>query len=65
MNYLSILITSHQLFLWVLTIITYTILAKINHEFFKQSFRYKLNVVLSETDSNFISKAEKNLLISI
>ena len=33
-------------------------LPKINHEFPKQSLRYKLNVVLKETDSNLISKAE-------
>ena len=33
-------------------------LPKIYHEFPKQSLRYKLNVVLNETDSNLISKAE-------
>ena len=33
-------------------------LPKIYHEFPKQSFRYKLSVVLNETDSNLISKAE-------
>ena len=33
-------------------------LPKINHEFRKHSLRYKLNVVLNETDSNLISKAE-------
>ena len=33
-------------------------LPKINHEFPKQSLRYKLNVLLNETDSNLISKAE-------
>ena len=33
-------------------------LPKINLEIPKQSLRYKLNVVLNETDSNLISKAE-------
>ena len=33
-------------------------LPKINHEFPKQSLPYKLKVVLNETDSNLISKAE-------
>ena len=33
-------------------------LPKIYHEFPKQFLRYKLNVVLNETDSNLISKAE-------
>ena len=33
-------------------------LPKIYYEFPKQSLRYKLNVVLNETDSNLISKAE-------
>ena len=33
-------------------------LPKINHEFPKQSLPYKLNVVLNETDTNLISKAE-------
>ena len=62
MNYHSILILLRQLSLSVLTIITYATLAdsyqKIYHEFPKQSLRYKLNVVLNETDSNLISKAE-------
>ena len=62
MNYHSILILLRQLSLSVLTIITYATLAdsyqKIYQEFPKQSLRYKLNVVLNETDSNLISKAE-------
>ena len=33
-------------------------LPKINNEFPKPSLRYKLNVMLNETDSNPISKAE-------
>ena len=37
-------------------------LPKIYHEFSKQSLRYKLNVVLNETDSNLISKAETTSL---
>ena len=63
MNYHSILILLRQLSLWVLTIISFIRnpcrqLPKIYHEFPKQSLRYKLNVVLNETDSNLISKAE-------
>ena len=36
-------------------------LPKINHEFPIQSLRYKLNVELSETDSNLISKAAETI----
>ena len=60
MNYHSILILLRQL--WVLTIITYATLAdsyqKYIINFRNNLFRYKLNVVLNETDSNLISKAE-------
>ena len=62
MNYHSILILLRQLSLWVLTIITYATLAdsyqKYIINFRNNLFRYKLNVVLNETDSNLISKAE-------
>ena len=40
-------------------------LPKINHEFPKQSLLYNLNVVLNETDSNLISKAETSLYINL